>query len=153
MNQTQLASFISEFEGLMGSVAKGFHSASMTEIGDTEITFSQFILLNIISSRECPKMTDISGELDVTPANVSIMIEKLVKEGFVVRTSDPDDRRIVRVCLTPKGKGLIRRTDEKKKKNMAKIFENTSDGDRINLLRIMDKIARSIEKDRKGEKK
>ena len=135
----------------MSTVSKGLHSSGMIGLASTDITISQLILLNIIFKKESPKMTDLSGELDVTLGNVTTMIDKLVKEGFVFRTSDPQDRRIVRACLTPKGKGLIKKAEEQKKKNMGRIFDKMSVEDRHSLLNIMQKLAENIKNEKKGE--
>ena len=50
------------------------------------------------------------------PPTVSIILKRMETEGLVIRKTDPDDRRAVRVYLTPAGKELD-------KKNIARIKE------------------------------
>lgn len=39
----------------------------------------------------------------VTPPTVSKLVDKLEQRGFIERTSDPADRRVTRVAITPAG--------------------------------------------------
>ncbi len=50
------------------------------------------------------RMKVLSSYLMVTGGNVTAVTDQLVKEGLVMRSEDPDDRRSFRVSLTDKGK-------------------------------------------------
>ncbi len=52
-------------------------------------------------------VTEIGDELGVTSAAASQMLDRLVNEGLVTRTEDPDDRRVKRLVLTEKGHELL----------------------------------------------
>src|SRR5438105_9528784 len=43
----------------------------------------------------------------VRPPTMTRLVESLLQAGLIVRTVDPDDRRVVRVDATPKGKRLL----------------------------------------------
>lgn len=49
------------------------------------------------------KVSEISHQLKVTPPTVTQIINTLEKDGLVERTIDPEDRRAVKIKLTPKG--------------------------------------------------
>ncbi len=49
------------------------------------------------------KVSEISQQLKVTPPTVTQIINTLEKDGLVERTIDPNDRRAVKIKLTPKG--------------------------------------------------
>jgi DNA-binding MarR family transcriptional regulator len=53
------------------------------------------------------KVSQISGMLQVTPPTVTQLISDLESRGYVERAMDKDDRRAVRVSLTPKGEAAI----------------------------------------------
>jgi DNA-binding MarR family transcriptional regulator len=44
---------------------------------------------------------------DLNPASVTAMIDALEEKGIVRRKSDPRDRRVVLVSLTPKGQEIV----------------------------------------------
>ncbi|CAH2715975.1 hypothetical protein BACCIP111895_03159 [Neobacillus rhizosphaerae] len=49
------------------------------------------------------KLSEISQRLQVTPPTVTQIINNLEKDGLVERTVDPEDRRAVKIKLTPTG--------------------------------------------------
>jgi len=51
-------------------------------------------------------VTDIGEKLGVSSAAASQAIDRLVQLGLIERTEDPDDRRMKRLALTPKGRDL-----------------------------------------------
>jgi DNA-binding MarR family transcriptional regulator len=50
------------------------------------------------------RMSQLSSYLMVTGGNVTGLTDQLVKEGWVRRSDDPEDRRSYLVMLTPKGR-------------------------------------------------
>lgn len=70
---------------------------SMTQLG---------ALLNIYHAGTCG-VSDIGDVLGVTSAASSQMLERLVRQGLVTRSEDPNDRRVKNVVLTEEGKYLI----------------------------------------------
>jgi DNA-binding MarR family transcriptional regulator len=71
---------------------------------EMELTLGQLDCLHAISRLGSPSMSDLSHELGLPPSSVTGLVEKLVDTGKVRRESDPDDRRVVRVALTEKGR-------------------------------------------------
>jgi DNA-binding MarR family transcriptional regulator len=51
-------------------------------------------------------VTDIGEKLGVSSAAASQAIDRLVQLRLIERTEDPDDRRMKRMALTPKGREL-----------------------------------------------
>src|SRR5215204_5394563 len=49
------------------------------------------------------KMSELSNLLLVTTPTMTKQINNLETVGFVVKSADPDDRRVVRVRVTPRG--------------------------------------------------
>jgi DNA-binding MarR family transcriptional regulator len=52
-------------------------------------------------------VTEIGEYLGVTSAAASQMLDRLVEQGLVIRTEDPEDRRVKRIELTAEGKGIL----------------------------------------------
>jgi DNA-binding MarR family transcriptional regulator len=49
---------------------------------------------------------ELAEKLEVTPATVTKMIQRMEKAGFVQRKPDADDQRVSRVYLTKAGRGV-----------------------------------------------
>lgn len=53
-------------------------------------------------------VSDIGDDLGITSAAASQMLERLVQQGLIVRTEDPNDRRAKQIVLTSKGRAMLR---------------------------------------------
>jgi len=54
-----------------------------------------------------PRSSDLSERLCVRPSTVTPQVDRLVRRGFLQRSPDPNDRRSVRVRLSPEGSRMI----------------------------------------------
>lgn len=61
-----------------------------------------------LSHRDHAGVTDLSEHLGVSSAAASQMLERLVDEGMIQRSEDPDDRRMKLISLTEKGSRVIK---------------------------------------------
>jgi len=52
-------------------------------------------------------VSDIGSHLGVTNAAASQMIDRLVQQGLLERSEDPNDRRVKHIQVTPKGRRLV----------------------------------------------
>jgi DNA-binding MarR family transcriptional regulator len=52
-------------------------------------------------------VTEIGEHLGVTSAAASQMLDRLVQQGFVLRTEDPEDRRVKQIALTNQGQRIL----------------------------------------------
>ena len=74
-----------------------------------QCTMLEFETLKYVKDTGKPHMREVAKNFHVTPPAATLLIESLVKERLLARVLDPDDRRSVRVSLTPKGKKLLER--------------------------------------------
>lgn len=68
-------------------------------------------------------ITGLASGLNVTPANVTGIVERLVEQDLLSRTSDQDDRRVLWLEVTNKGKSLIDELREGRANEMRKILD------------------------------
>ncbi len=85
-------------------------------IEESELKKSQFNDLSItemhtieaISMYKKKNTSEVAKELSITVGTLTIAINKLVKKGYVERIRSEDDRRVVKLGLTKKGRLLYR---------------------------------------------
>jgi DNA-binding MarR family transcriptional regulator len=65
-------------------------------------------LMRLYHDSNC-SVSDISGQLGVTNAATSQLVDRLVQMNLITRTEDPSDRRNKQLQLTAQGKTLIER--------------------------------------------
>jgi len=69
------------------------------------------------------RMKDLSSYLMVTGANVTSMTDELERDGLVVRSSSPTDRRSWIVCLTPRGRQVFETMAQAHEQWILELFE------------------------------
>lgn len=67
------------------------------------LTLPQLDILVCLGRAEGLTLGEIGERLMVTGGNITGVMDRLEKSGFVYRDRDKDDRRIIRAKLTPKG--------------------------------------------------
>jgi DNA-binding MarR family transcriptional regulator len=83
------------------------------------LTSSQYLTLLIVQRNEGVNQETISHELFLDKATIARSVMKLVKQGYMKRMVDPNDRRAYILFLTKKGEKIIPR--------IRKVLERTSD--------------------------
>ena len=73
------------------------------------ITGPQLWALKTISKHESLPLGELSKKMYLHPSTITGLIDRLEKKGYVERDRDQRDRRVVKILLTPKGKGLVKR--------------------------------------------
>lgn len=60
-------------------------------------------VMGILKRRGTLSMSDIGNCLSMPKPHVTVLVDKLIEEGYVERSNDPNDRRIVNITLTKRG--------------------------------------------------
>ena len=69
-----------------------------------DLSIAELHTLDAVGPYEERTMSETAAILGVTIGTLSVAIDRLVKKGYVLRRKDEKDRRVVRVCLTHRGK-------------------------------------------------
>lgn len=77
-----------------------------------DVSVNEIRTIQAIGVKEPRKMSEVAMALKITVGTLTISINRLVKKGYVKRVKKEEDRRIVIVDLTEKGK-LVYQTHEK----------------------------------------
>src|SRR6187549_2565972 len=69
------------------------------------LTASQYNVLSVLAAHpEGTSQRELSDVLVVDRSNVTGLIDRMEKAGWVRRADDPEDRRVYRIMLTPAGR-------------------------------------------------
>lgn len=71
------------------------------------ITPAQFDLMQKIYFTGPKTMTELSGNLGIAKSTTTGLVSRLEKDGFLERVKSSDDKRVINVSLTEKGKKVI----------------------------------------------
>lgn len=65
-----------------------------------ELSMAQTLAMMAVKDRGPLSITALAGLLAVSPPSVSVMVDRLVERGILIRETDPRDRRRVKVRLS-----------------------------------------------------
>ncbi|MFA6169527.1 MAG: MarR family transcriptional regulator [Candidatus Margulisiibacteriota bacterium] len=150
MAEAGLKEFLDRMEELAPIFAKSMQFGLLPE--NCDITMPQCLVMRVAYLNDSCKMSDISNALGVTMANVTSMVDRLIRDGYVERHEDPADRRIVRISLTKEGRKTYEAVREGKRRHFMMIFSKISVKERNQLLEIMQKVAQELKNEQEGVK-
>lgn len=84
---------------------------------------------------------DIAERLLTKGPDVTRLVDRLEPHGFLVRARTPDDRRVVRVRLSPQGRALLDGLDEPVRQLHEAQFAGLAADSRATLIELLDRIA------------
>lgn len=102
-----------------------------------ELTLPQLETLYYAAGAKEPLMRDVASYLRVTAPSATALIEDLTKHGYLVRSSNPNDRRQVRVQITSRGKKVLNAHMARKARAIERILGVLSKKDRADFIRIL----------------
>jgi len=110
----------------------------------TVLTFPQVMAIQgIYRAGEVPA-TRWARWTGTRPSTVSELIDGLVRRGFVRRSRDPNDRRVVILSLTPKGRRLGRRLRENRSRWMSDAFRGLPTDDIERAIGLLDSLSERL---------
>jgi len=116
---------------------------------DVDVSMSQLKVLMTLAWSEpngdAPglRMSDLSRYLGVTPATVTVVVDRLEERGLVERQHDPHDRRLLRCVLTPQAEGLMTRICESARLRTRRLLSGLSEQELQTVEQAMQLLIRS----------
>jgi MarR family transcriptional regulator, transcriptional regulator for hemolysin len=74
---------------------------------DFGMTRAQWAVLSRVENSEGVKQIELADTLDLQPITLTRLIDRLCDNGLIERRSDPDDRRVKRLYLTPAARPVL----------------------------------------------
>lgn len=140
MPQVSLLEFVDKMKEIIPIILREFARRQVNELYKGKITLPQFLILELLHREKESRMSDLAHFMRVTTAATTGIVERLVRDGYVVRVYEPQDRRIIKARLTAAGNGLVNKVNEQRRKMLIKIFGKLSGKDRGDYLRILMQI-------------
>ena len=104
------------------------------------ITLNEVHVIEAIGEDGDKNMTAVAKALDVTTGTLTISLNSLVRKGLVNRERSEEDRRVVLVSLTDKGRELNRLHTQFHDRMISEITDNLDEDEIRILARALDKL-------------
>ncbi len=107
---------------------------------------SGFNILMILSRSDgkAYKQNELSKLLFVSRANMTGLMDSLIRQGLVTRETDPSDRRVCLSKITPRGEALIERMLPSHYQEMARVVSGIGSDDKRTMIAGFSKMLTSV---------
>lgn len=109
-----------------------------------DLTLPQLWALEIMHERPTCSMHEVVTALQLKPSTASMFMDRLVEIGVARRQRDREDRRAVRVTLTPKGRRILQQIEKQRRKGMLALYKPLTSGERGAYLILLEKLVREL---------
>ncbi|QRN82299.1 MarR family transcriptional regulator [Chloroflexota bacterium] len=110
-----------------------FH-AFIRHIRGSDLSLSQVNTLFWLYHHGYGSVNDLAEHLGVTKAAVSQLLDSLLEAELVVRSENPEDRRMKLIALTDKGRCLVRKSMKTRHAWLSDLVQEFSDEEKEEIL-------------------
>lgn len=110
------------------------------------LTASEFRCLRLLNVGEAINNKDLAKRLNLSPSRLTRILNGLVEKGYTSREIEVDDRRNMRVSLSPKGVRMVSNLNEAYVKIHEEILENIEISSHQNLITGMTELLSALRK-------
>ena len=107
---------------------------------------SQDLTIYHIAQNKKLDQKNLSIKLNITPASVSVIVNKLESEGLLKRIPDEKDGRKFNLLLTEKGQNLVPKIRKSWLKLQKEITNEFTENENANLLYLLQKVEKNLDK-------
>lgn len=128
------------------SLRSAYHSLRQrwaAALAGFDLSVSEYVVLDLCT-RGPAKASEVARAIGVTPAGATDVIDRLERRHLVRRVADPDDRRAVRVLLTPLGGRSYRETKTAVRTMLHALGEAMTDTERRALTVGLTALVRAL---------
>ncbi|MGG0716967.1 MarR family transcriptional regulator [Robertmurraya massiliosenegalensis] len=112
MSNEDIQKLVDRYVDVSFSVTKKAEALITEQLG-SNLTHDQLYILRYINRVGSCTSTALSDEFEVKKSAITAIINRLWEKGFILRTRDEKDRRVVYLALTEKGEDLFWKIDER----------------------------------------
>jgi DNA-binding MarR family transcriptional regulator len=110
-----------------------------------ELTGPQLTVVKMLETFGDLSLSDLSERIRAQNSTVTGIIDRMEREGLVVRARSTEDKRVVRIRLTEKGERIAREIPVEPMEIFRSALAGLSANETRDLLKILTKLARRVQ--------
>ncbi len=150
MDEDRITHQLQELEDVLARFQRTIHTYFFAQTFD--LTGSQVFVLRYLCSCPQAKASDIARVSGLSPGAVTQVCDELVRMGYVERLRSNDDRRVVNVVITKKGREKFEVIRKLRSDRVRSILEQLGPDDVDEFLRIVNRIVEIVESESDGKR-
>ena len=122
--------------------ATDLHSRSLSK--NFGLTGPQLVILETVSSHESISITGLAKSISLSQATVTDIINRLVKNGYLIKRKSEKDKRQVRISLSEKGASVLDQAPPPLQETFIERFSNLDDWEQLMILSAYERVVSLI---------
>lgn len=106
------------------------------------LTRTEFGVLELLYHKGSQPIQQIGGKVLMSSGNITYVVDKLVKRGFVRRNASKEDRRLIYAEITEEGSAFIQEAFPKHAEVIAEVVSGLSEEERRSAAELLKKLGR-----------
>ncbi len=125
---------------------------------ETSLTGPQFFILKLLSLKGKCTVTELAEEMRVKPSAITAMVDRLHKNGLVLRERDEKDRRVVYIQISDAGSETLEKAQKTRRQIIQRFLSHLEPEELKFFVHIFEKLAQKAtsegrEKDHRHQEK
>jgi len=108
---------------------------------------AQMHLIRMIRDRAEITITELAEKLGVSPPSASVMVDRLVERGILLREQSREDRRKVLVRISPEAVRTIERIEKAILQSFVDLVEKLGPATARKWCEVLDKVQQALKED------
>ena len=125
---------------ILWKAAKAVEKADKASISQTGLGLSDFSIMEALLHKGPLPINQIGEKVLLTSGSMTAAINRLEKDGLVIRVRDQSDGRSFHVHLTNTGRKVIKTAYRHHRLNLNRIVEVLTDDEKKELVRLLKKL-------------
>ena len=142
-----------QMERMMGAMLR----LARPSCDEVDLTPQQFIFLRVLAAEGPMPMSALREKMQGAQSTVSEMVARLARQGYVSKRRDAEDRRAVRVAITPAARAVLKARQKEFRARSGMILSALSLDEQEHYLEAVETlvtlIERAVARDGDAEKK
>jgi len=144
MSQLSMEAFADRVTELLPQLARGMARHENNYLTKGVITPPQvWVLRQLTRQPEC-SMRELADFMKMGLSSVTGMVDRLVRQGLANRRRTDQDRRVVFVDITVKGRKVLKEILEQHRRTILDLFEVLTAEERSTYLCILEKLVKKL---------
>lgn len=109
------------------------------------VSIPQSFILSALREEDGLTLKEIGNRTLIDSSSMTVLVDKLEKEGLVERQLDPQDRRAIRVVITPEGTKVAEQVADIAYQFNSELYDLLGEGNQKEFMHGINNIANGLE--------
>lgn len=111
------------------------------------VSLSQCHVLDSLLKKESLSMNELSKQMGLAKSTMTRVVNNMVRKGWIMRTKDQEDSRLVNIRLTWKGKEMAEKLDVSSQEYVQRVLNHISSEKIPQVLQCLEWVVQSLKKE------